>query len=156
MLLENLVGPVGKEQSVFDGIDVTVPGLAKLAGLPDGALRSELQAMDADADRCAAELADARVDVLGYACLVAIMSTGKGYHCLSERRLHQVTAREGCGVPVVTSAGALVEGLRTLKARKVAMIAPYLKPLTKLVAGLLLSGTFLNQDFTSMGDRSCL
>src|SRR6185295_1912064 len=38
MLLENLTGPVGKEQSVFDGLDVTVPGLAKLAGLPDAAL----------------------------------------------------------------------------------------------------------------------
>ena len=99
--------------------------------------KEELQAMDADADRCAAELADARVDVLGYACLVAIMSMGKGYHCLSERRLQQVTVREGCGVPVVTSAGALVEGLRTLKASKIAMVAPYLKPLTKLVAEYL-------------------
>ena len=36
--------------------------------------------------------------------------------------------------PVVTSAGALVEGLKTLKARKIAMVAPYMKPLTKLVA----------------------
>ena len=33
----------------------------------------ELAAMDRDSDRCAAELADANVDVLGYACLVAIM-----------------------------------------------------------------------------------
>jgi hypothetical protein len=50
--------------------------------------------MDADSDRCAAELSDARVDVLGYACLVGIMSMGKGYHCQSEARLQQVTARE--------------------------------------------------------------
>lgn len=99
--------------------------------------KEELQAMDADADRCAAELADARVDVLGYACLVAIMSMGKGYHCQSEKRLHEVTVREGCGVPVVTSAGALVDGLRTLKVRKIAMVAPYLKPLTRLVADYL-------------------
>jgi len=40
--------------------------------------KEELAAMDADSDRCAAELADARVDVLGYACLVAIMSMGHG------------------------------------------------------------------------------
>ena len=96
--------------------------------------KEELAAMDADSDRCAAELADARVDVLGYACLVAIMCMGKGYHCESERRLHEVTKREGGEAPVVTSAGALVEGLKTLKARKVALIAPYLKPLTQLVA----------------------
>ena len=96
--------------------------------------REELAAMDADSDRCAAELSDARVDVLGYACLVAIMSMGKGYHCQSERRLHDVTVREGAPVPVVTSAGALVQGLKTVKARKIAMIAPYMKPLTQLVA----------------------
>jgi maleate isomerase len=80
--------------------------------------REELAAMDADSDRCAAELADARVDVLGYACLVAIMSMGKGYHCQSERRLHEVTVREGAPAPVVTSAGALVEGLKTLGAKR--------------------------------------
>jgi LmbE family N-acetylglucosaminyl deacetylase len=33
-------------RSIFDGIDVTVPGLARLAGLPEGALRTELQAID--------------------------------------------------------------------------------------------------------------
>jgi maleate isomerase len=33
-----------------------------------------------------------------------------------------------------TSAGALVQGLKTLNAKKIAMIAPYMKPLTQLVA----------------------
>ncbi len=93
-----------------------------------------MAAMDADSDRCAAELADARVDVLGYACLGAIMFMEKGYHCESERRLHEVPKREGGEAPVVTSAGALVEGLKTLKAKRVALVAPYLKPLTQLVA----------------------
>ena len=51
----------------------------------------ELAAMDADSDRCAIELSDARVDVLGYACLVAIMSKGPGYHREAEARLHQRT-----------------------------------------------------------------
>src|SRR3989338_4849781 len=55
--------------------------------------KEELAAMDAESHRCAAELADARVDVIGYACLVATMSMGKGYHCQSERRLHEVTRR---------------------------------------------------------------
>jgi maleate isomerase len=94
----------------------------------------ELAAMDADSDRCAAELADARMDVIGYACLVAIMCMGKRYHCVSEDRLHQVTVREGGPAPIVTSAGALVDGLRTLKARKIALVAPYMKPLTQTVA----------------------
>ena len=96
--------------------------------------QEELAAMDAESLRCAAELADARVDVMGYACLVAIMCMGKGYHCTSEERLHEVTVREGSPTPVVTSAGALVSGLRTLNARRIAMVAPYLKPLARLVA----------------------
>src|SRR6266446_5713517 len=70
--------------------------------------KEELAAMDADSDRCAIELSDARVDILGYACLVAIMSMGKGYHRQSEQRLHEITVQEGHPTPVVTSAGALV------------------------------------------------
>src|SRR5437879_5952290 len=97
--------------------------------------KEELAAMDADSDRCAAELSDARVDVLGYACLVAIMSMGKGYHRQSQKRLQAVTACEtGHEIPVVTSAGALVEGLKTLNAKKIAMVAPYMKSLTCMVA----------------------
>ncbi len=96
--------------------------------------KEELAAMDADSDRCAAELADARVDVLGYACLVAIMSMGKGYHCQSQSRLQSVTANEGSPAPVVTSAGALVDGLKVLGAKRIAMVAPYMKPLTQMVA----------------------
>ncbi len=40
--------------------------------------KAELEAMDRDSLRCAAELSDAPVDVVGYACLVAIMSMGTG------------------------------------------------------------------------------
>jgi maleate isomerase len=47
-------------------------------------VKEELAAMDAESDRCALELSDARVDVLGYACLVAIMAMGKGYHRVSQ------------------------------------------------------------------------
>ncbi len=95
--------------------------------------KEELAAMDNDSDRCAVELSDARVDVLGYACLVAIMSMGKGYHRVSEARLHQRTVDNGGPAPVVTSAGALIEGLKTIGAKKISIIAPYMKPLTQLV-----------------------
>lgn len=97
----------------------------------------ELAAMDADSDRCALELSDARVDVLGYACLVAIMSMGAGYHRQSEERLSRRTAENGAPAPVVTSAGALVEGVKALGAKRIAIVAPYMKPLTALVAGYI-------------------
>jgi maleate isomerase len=53
--------------------------------------KEELEAMDAMSLKCAQELSDAHVDVMGYACLVAIMSMGRGYHCVSEVNLHQET-----------------------------------------------------------------
>lgn len=95
--------------------------------------KEELVAMDADSDRCALELSDARVDVLGYACLVAIMSMGHGYHRISEKRLHGRTQENGAPAPVVTSAGALIDGLQAVSAKKIAILAPYMKPLTQLV-----------------------
>src|SRR5215212_4648316 len=97
--------------------------------------REELAAMDADSDRCAAELSDARVDVIGYACLVAIMSMGRGYHRASQKRLQEVTQHEAGGcIPVVTSAGALVDSLHVLGAKRIAMVAPYVETLTCMVA----------------------
>ncbi|NUT91394.1 MAG: Asp/Glu racemase [Saccharothrix sp.] len=96
-------------------------------------VESELAAMDADSSRCAVELSDARVDVLGYACLVAIMCMGPGYHRSSEARLSALTSP----APVVTSAGALVAGLHLMGARRVALIAPYLRPLTETVVAYL-------------------
>lgn len=99
--------------------------------------REELTAMDADSDRCALELSDAAVDVLGYACLVAIMSMGQGYHRISEARLHRRTAENGHAAPVVTSAGALIEGLTALGAKRIALVAPYMKPLTQMVVSYI-------------------
>ncbi|WP_322746120.1 maleate cis-trans isomerase family protein [Providencia rustigianii] len=95
--------------------------------------KDELAKMDFDSDRCAIELSDADVDVLGYACLVAIMSMGKGYHRISEKRLHERTIDNGHPAPVVTSAGALVDGLHAIGAKKVSILTPYMKPLTQLV-----------------------
>jgi maleate isomerase len=93
-----------------------------------------LARMVADADRCAAELGDAEVDVLAYACLVAVMAQGPGAHVEAERRLHSVLAGgRSATAPVASSAGALVRTLAQLKIRKVGLVAPYAPELTKLV-----------------------
>lgn len=94
----------------------------------------ELKAMDCDSDRCALELSDAAVDVMGYACLVAIMAMGKGYHRESQDRLHKLTVENGHPAPVVSSAGALVDGLHLMGAKRISIVAPYMKPLTQMVA----------------------
>lgn len=93
----------------------------------------ELKKMDVDSDRCAMELSDARCDVLAYACLVAIMCQGPGYHQISQERLGKVTEENGGRAPIVSSAGALIEGLEAIGAKKVSIITPYMKPLTQTV-----------------------
>jgi maleate isomerase len=101
--------------------------------------KSELAAMDGESDRCALELSDARVDVLGYACLVAIMAMGLGYHRQSEKRLRDRTEENGGYAPVVTSAGALCDALKVIGAKRIALVAPYMKPLTQLVVDYITS-----------------
>jgi maleate isomerase len=92
-----------------------------------------LAAMNAQATRATQELADASVDVVVYACLVALMAEGPGAHRQAEQRLRAILAAEGHPVPVVSSAGALVDTLQLMGARKVAVITPYLPALTQRV-----------------------
>lgn len=93
----------------------------------------ELRKMNAEGRRCAAELADARVDVMSTACLVAIMAMGIGYHRTAQADLAEAAEAAGSTAPVMTSAGALVDGLHLLGAKRVAMLAPYMRPLTEKV-----------------------
>ena len=99
--------------------------------------REELVAMNLEGLRCAAELADARVDVMSTACLVAIMAMGHGYHRQTQRELTEVARANHCNAPVMTSAGALIEGLKTMGAKRISLMAPYMRPLTDLVVSYI-------------------
>ncbi len=92
-----------------------------------------LAAMDAQAEQRAGELADAQVDVIAYACLVAVMVQGRGAHRSAEQRLSDAAD----GVPVVSSAGALVAAVHALGVERVAMVTPYAPPLTETVIDYL-------------------
>jgi maleate isomerase len=94
----------------------------------------ELRAMDDASVECAIHLSDAHCDVLAYACLVAIMAREQGYHEVAEQRLAEAAAANGGPAPVVSSAGALVDALHALGARRTALVTPYAKPLTRAVA----------------------
>lgn len=93
----------------------------------------ELAAMNREGLRCAAELADARVDVMSTACLVAIMAMGLGHHRKVQRELEAVVRANDSEAPVMTSAGALVEGLQTMGAKRISLLAPYMRTLTARV-----------------------
>jgi maleate isomerase len=93
----------------------------------------ELERMNRDMGRCAIELADARVDVLSTACLVAIMCMGPGYHRTAAQNLLDAVSDAPFVPQVMTSAGALVEELKTFGAEKISLMAPYSDALTKRV-----------------------
>jgi len=110
----------------------------------------QLRAMNEQAGRAAGELADARPDVVATACLVAIMAQGPGYHCTAEDDITRALRDNGSDAPVVSSAGALLSGLEALGARKVAIVTPYLKPLTKAVADYIEDAGFEVADALSL------
>lgn len=96
-----------------------------------------LDRMVGEADRCARELTDAPIDALVYACLVAIMARGNEAHVEAEARLRAVAAERGAAPPVVSSAGALIAGIRAMGLRRIAIITPYADALTALVVGYI-------------------
>lgn len=93
----------------------------------------ELARMNADMGRCALELADARVDVMSTACLVATMCMGKGYHRQAADELRAAMAQTPYQPRVMTSAGALVDELKAYGAKRIALLAPYSDELTRTV-----------------------
>jgi len=99
--------------------------------------REELLAMNAQAERSALELADAGVDVILYACLVAVMVEGENAHCTAESRLENLLASNGHVIPVVSSAGALIRTLDMLNIKKIDVLTPYKPELTKVVCSYL-------------------
>lgn len=113
-------------------------------------VKEELERMDDDSLRCAVELSDAAVEVQAYACLVAIMSRGNGYHRVSEEKLYKQTVENETPAQVISSAGALIEGLHELGAKKVSIICPYMKPLTRLVVDYIESEGFEVKDYMAL------
>lgn len=94
----------------------------------------ELDRMVQASDVSAQSLADAPVEAIAYACLVAVMARGPGAHRDVQARLQAALEASPRQPPVITSAGALVDGLQAIGAQRVAVITPYIRPLAELVA----------------------
>ena len=109
--------------------------------------QAELERMNAGASRAMTELMDAPLDAVAYACLVAIMAMGNGHH----RRAEAEMASIGQGVPVVTSAGALVEELHLLGARRIGLVMPYGDALARQVADYMEAEGFTVADYVNLG-----
>ena len=95
--------------------------------------REELLAMVGKAADCAVAVSDADVDVIAYACLVAVMAQGAGAHKESEQVIADAARDNGHPAEVVSSAGALVRTLQAIGATRAAIVTPYMAPLTQMV-----------------------
>lgn len=110
----------------------------------------QLRAMNAQRERCVLEIGDAGVDVALYACLVAIMASGRGAHRDAELAVAEQLATGGSGTRVLSSAGALLTALRDLNARRVALVMPYLRPLAETVVDYLEAEDFEVADWRAL------
>lgn len=95
-LVESVVPKVEQERSVFDGIDTSIAGLATLAGLPDGALASQLSVMDA-----AAREALTTVDVRQPARIVPTLARGLAAARAARTAVAGLTASAGAKAEAV-------------------------------------------------------
>lgn len=94
----------------------------------------ELDRMVQASDLAAQSLADSPVEVIAYACLVAVMCRGAGAALAVEGQLREAVLDAPHQPAIVSSAGALIDGLLHLGARRIAMITPYMRPLAEQVA----------------------
>lgn len=97
----------------------------------------QLRAMNAQRERCVMEVGDAGVDVVLYACLVAVMAMGPGHHREAEHRIAEQLAAGGSDAKVLSSAGALIRALKDMEVRRVALVMPYMRPIAQQVVEYL-------------------
>lgn len=121
----------------------------------------QLRAMNAQRERCVLEIGDAGVDVLLYACLVAIMAAGPGEHRTVELAVVEQLATGGSGTKVLSSAGALLRALKDLNASRVALVMPYTRPLAEKVVDYVEDEGFRVADWRTLdvadnGEVGCI
>jgi maleate isomerase len=110
----------------------------------------QLAAMNAQRERCIMEIADAGPDVILYACLVALMAGEPGEHQRTEGAIAEQLATGGSPALVRSSAGALIEALTALKAKRIAIVTPYLRPLAAKVVGYFEASGFEVADWRAL------
>jgi maleate cis-trans isomerase len=91
------------------------------------------RAMNAQRERCVAELSDVSCASLVYGCLVAIMAQGPGEDRRVTAAIREQLIDSAAMPALVTSADALIEAIRALGAGRVALVTPYMKPIAQKV-----------------------
>lgn len=103
------------------GVSYHVARMPLTATTPEALLKMGEHAFEA-----AELLASANVDLLCYGCTIETVLVGIEYDKKLTEDLQKAT-----GIPAKTMAGGVVEALRELKARKLAIVTPYIEEINK-------------------------
>jgi maleate isomerase len=97
----------------------------------------DLAEMEKKVEEEAVKLADADVDIIGYGCTSGSLFRGLGHDKMLEERIARAT-----GKPAITTAGAVIAALNTLKIKNVSVATPYTNEINNLVEKFLVANGF--------------
>lgn len=104
-----------------------------------------------DVEVAAGLLADAKVDIIGFACTTGSFIKGKGYDQEIIDRIFQAT-----GVPATTSTTALLEGLDVLGIKKLVMLSAYTKQMNEIEQAFFEEVGFETLEHKGLSLRDCV
>ena len=105
-----------------------------------------LSAMEKKAVEAAQELSDAKVSVVNYGCTSGSLFGGVGHDRRIEAKLEKIV-----NAPCVATSRAVVDSLRALRVRKVAVATPYSKEIDELERKFLEGNNFEVVDMRGLG-----
>jgi maleate isomerase len=108
--------------------------------------KEELAKMEEGIEAEALKLADADVDIIGFGCTTGSLLKGLGYDKMIEEKIWKST-----GKPAVATAGAVIDALKFLDVKKVAVATPYIDELNKLEEKFLQDNGFEVVDIKGLG-----
>ena len=97
----------------------------------------ELAKMEEEIEVETLKLADAGVDIIGYGCTSGSLFRGLGHDKMIEEKIEKAS-----GKPAVATAGAVINALKALKIKNVAVATPYITEINDLEEKFLAANGF--------------
>jgi len=105
-----------------------------------------LKEMEIETEKEAYKLATADVDIIGYGCTTGSLFKGLGHDKEIVNRIEKIS-----GKPAVATAGAVIEALKKLDSKKIAIATPYIDELNKLEKKFIEDNGFEVIDLKGLG-----
>lgn len=104
-----------------------------------------LARMEKEVEKESLKLKDAQVEVIGYGCTSGSLIKGMGHDKAIEEKIEKC-----CHIPAVATTKAVVDALKVLHARKIAVATPYIDEINSLEEKFLLENSFEVVDFKGL------